>query len=304
MCDLDRFKQINDTYGHQAGDDVIRCLAGLLRASCRSGDLVARYGGEEFVVLCADCGNVAAARRADEIRKALSRIPQPRMEGRSATVSFGVTELQPGDTPDTMLRRADRALLMAKAQGRNCVVQLGAGADDEKEEAAPKKGGMFSSTRPNEMLCQELVTPVPVKMAIEKLRGFIADHGAKVVVVDGNKVDLEIGDRQPGFLRRLTDRAASFHLHLHFEEERIEAQTHSDARDSVSYVRTRIRVTVTLCNSRDRRHGDVVKRAKQVLVSFRSYLMANEIEAEPLPGVLSRVGRAVSPWLTKPRSPK
>ncbi len=60
ICDLDHFKQVNDNYGHQAGDEVIKCLAMLLRNSCRTGDLVARYGGEEFVLLCADCDVVAA----------------------------------------------------------------------------------------------------------------------------------------------------------------------------------------------------------------------------------------------------
>ena len=116
MCDLDRFKLVNDTFGHQAGDDAIQCLASLLKSSCRPGDLVARYGGEEFVLLCADCDNASAARRAEQIRKALSQIAQPKLDGRPVTVSFGVTEIQPGDTPETMLRRADRALLMAKAQ--------------------------------------------------------------------------------------------------------------------------------------------------------------------------------------------
>ena len=106
----------------------------LLKSSCRPGDLVARYGGEEFVMLCADCDNATATRRAEQNRKALSQLAQPRMDGRSVTVSFGVTEIQPGDTAETMLRRADRALLMAKANGRNTVVQLGGGSRRSEAE--------------------------------------------------------------------------------------------------------------------------------------------------------------------------
>ncbi len=109
MCDLDHFKSINDTYGHQAGDDVLRFFGGLLARECRTGDLVARYGGEEFVVLCADCNNATAAGRAESLRKTFSEIPQPSLNHDVVTASFGVTEIQPGDSPASMLRRADRA---------------------------------------------------------------------------------------------------------------------------------------------------------------------------------------------------
>ena len=178
MCDLDRFKRVNDTYGHQAGDEAIKSLASLLKSSCRPGDLVARYGGEEFVVLCADCDNATAARRAEQVRKSLGELAQAKMEGRTVTVSFGVTEIQPGDTPETMLRRADRALLMAKAKGRNVVVQLGSGSGGETVETRPAAWAP-AAARPKETLEQELITPVPVRMAIEKLRGFVADHRAQ-----------------------------------------------------------------------------------------------------------------------------
>ena len=122
ICDIDHFKSINDTFGHQAGDDVLRSFGSVLKSVCRNGDVVARYGGEEFVLLCVDCTNAAATRRAEELRQRIAALPQPVMEGNVVTASFGVTEIQPGDTPESMLRRADRALLEAKSLGRNLVV--------------------------------------------------------------------------------------------------------------------------------------------------------------------------------------
>src|SRR5690606_33209115 len=131
MADIDNFKKINDTFGHQAGDEAIVTFASLLKSMCRTGDLVARYGGEEFAVLCADCNNATAAARAEEMRKKLSETVHASLANHLFTASFGVTELQDGDSPETMIRRADRALLQAKDQGRNQVVQLGAGMMEE-----------------------------------------------------------------------------------------------------------------------------------------------------------------------------
>ncbi len=127
LCDIDRFKQVNDRFGHQAGDQVLVQFARLLQRCSRGDDVVARYGGEEFVLLCPECDNATAARRAEQIRFELARLPQPALEMAPVTASFGVTELQPGDTAESMLRRADRALYQAKDAGRNQVVQLGVG---------------------------------------------------------------------------------------------------------------------------------------------------------------------------------
>lgn len=273
MCDLDHFKGVNDTYGHQAGDDAIKSLASLLKSACRPGDLVARYGGEEFVVLCADCDNASAARRADQTRAALSRLPQPRMGDKTVTVSFGVTEIQPGDTPETMLRRADRALLMAKANGRNTVVQLGAGssgiAGDRRSHAA--------DSEVDECFEQNLVTPVPMKIVVEKLRGFIADHQAKILAVDEDQVQLEIDDRRGvGRLRRLTDRPVRFFLELHFSGMSRKSDREPEAPLYGSAAATRIHVKISPRRNRDRRRNDVIARARDILMSFRSYLMAAE----------------------------
>jgi len=296
ICDLDRFKEVNDTYGHQAGDEVIRCLAGLLKGSCRPGDLVARYGGEEFVVLCADCDNAASTRRAEQVRAKLARIAQPRLGGRPVTVSFGVTEIQPGDTPETMLRRADRALLLAKAKGRNQVVQLGTGSSSDWTDPGTDLWPA-SKARPQQLLEQVLVTPVPVKMAVEKLRGFVADHQAKIVKIDGNRIRLEIDDSHSSRLRRLNDRPVTFGMDLRFEEEWLQKDA-SDA-SSAGVVRTKIRVSISPRKNRDRRRPDVFGRAQEVLVSFRSYLMATEDEPLPSQGVLRRAKRILAPWMTK-----
>ena len=146
------------------------------------------------------------------------------MEGRTVTCSFGVTEIQAGDTPETMLRRSDRALLTAKTSGRNTVVQLGSGIRDEQPEA-PQPGGHSSrGAWPKDLIERDMVTLVPVKMAIEKLRGFVADHRARIISVDGNRVKLEIDDRPMSRFRRLTDRPTTFSMDLRFEEERAKSE--------------------------------------------------------------------------------
>ncbi|MCC6127379.1 MAG: diguanylate cyclase [Pirellulales bacterium] len=297
ICDLDLFKQVNDVYGHQAGDDAIKSVAALLKSNCRPGDLVARYGGEEFVMLFADCDNATAARRSEQIRKALSQIAQPRLEGRAVTASFGVTEIQPGDTAETMLRRADRALLMAKGKGRNCVVQLGSGSNASSAAGSPPAGRKGTRAKDDILLEKTLVTPVPIKMAIEKLRGFVADHQAKIASIEGNGVCLEIGETNSGRLRRSADRAISFAVELTFEEQR--RRRKEDASDATGAARTKIRVCIQPQKIRDRRQEEISLRAREVFVSLRSYMMAVEEEDSPAENTFVRVGRILAPWLLK-----
>jgi diguanylate cyclase (GGDEF)-like protein len=297
MCDLDRFKHVNDVYGHQAGDDAIKSVAALLKSSSRPGDLVARYGGEEFVMLFADCDNATAARRAENIRKMLSQTAQPRLEGRPVTASFGVTEIQPGDTAETMLRRADRALMEAKGRGRNCVVQLGSGSDGE---AGAKSGGPLQAGKrlKDEVLLEKtLLTTVPIKLAVEKLRGFVADHQANVVAIEGNCVSLEIAEQNPGRLRRFSDRSMTFALEVTFEEERMRRE--EDSTDSSGATRTRMQLCIRPLKVRNRRQEELASKAHDVYVSFRSYLMAVEDETPPAENTFVRVGRVLAPWLMK-----
>ena len=296
MCDLDHFKRVNDTFGHQAGDDAIKSVASVLKGNSRPGDLVARYGGEEFVMLLADCDNATATRRSEQIRKSLSQIPQPRLDGQTVTASFGVTEIQPGDTAETMLRRADRALMEAKGKGRNCVVQLGSGsnADRAANSAAPSAAGRSK----NKILFEKtLVTAVPLKMAIEKLRGFVADHQAKIGSINGNRIGLEIDEATTRRLRRSADRSSSYAIDLTFQEER--KRRKEDEFGATGAARTKIRVCIQPENLRNRRQEDLLLKAQEMFVSLRSYLMAIEEETPPSENTFVRVGRVLVPWLLK-----
>lgn len=274
ICDLDHFKRINDTYGHQAGDDVLVTFAALLRRYCRGGDLVARYGGEEFVMLCGDCDNTAATARAEAVREAWSCRPHPALAGTCLSASFGVTELQPGDTPDTMLRRADRALLQAKDRGRNAVVQLGAGRDaEEGRRERPRRWLAWLQKRPaDRSLERRLITAVPLKLTVEKLRGFVSDQAAEILELHENRLTLQIDGQDPSLTRRASDRPTLYLVDLQLEERQLPVER----RGGTSDLRTIIQVTIRPKRERDRRRGDVDERARQLLMSLKAYLMAQD----------------------------
>lgn len=282
MCDIDHFKVVNDTYGHPAGDQAIRSLAQLMKNMCRPGDLVARYGGEEFVILCADCDNETASARAEQLRRAFSDLPQQVLGGKRCTASFGVTEIQPGDNAVTMLNRADRALLMAKQGGRNRVVQLGSGMIEEPLEAR-RSWWFWPKDRAGPLVDKYLVTNVPLDITVEKLRGFIADHQAQILSIDGGHVDLVIESAKMDKTRRRSDKSLSLLVELTFaQEERVAVlaiQSHHQQPLKHRSLQTRIRVVVRPRRKRERRTGFALEHAQRVLSSLRSYLMANDAVA-------------------------
>lgn len=300
MCDIDDFKQINDNYGHQTGDEVIRTFAQLLKQMCRPGDLVARYGGEEFVVLCADCDNATASGRAEQMRRTLVDLPMSGLEGNCITASFGVTEIQPGDTDETMLRRADRGLLMAKDGGRNAVVQLGSGVGEEAPTAPEPVTRWWSwwsgQGKADLLLERDLVTPVPLNVAVEKLRGFVADHHASIQGVQGNQVLLQLKADKSSLRRRAGDRPVAFVLELTFAEEQVHVEMGSGLRSS-DQMRTRVRVTIRPQRQRDRRHRGLHTHARLLLSSVRSYLMASDAEEHRGDNVIVRSTTIVGTWL-------
>jgi len=122
MMDIDHFKIFNDTYGHLAGDQVIRTVADITKESVRIGDIVARYGGEEFVVILNHASLKDAAKVAETIRKNVKE-HEFGVGGKTvhATVSLGVAEFARGDTSKKVVERSDKRLYRAKNNGRDCV---------------------------------------------------------------------------------------------------------------------------------------------------------------------------------------
>jgi diguanylate cyclase (GGDEF)-like protein len=124
--DLDHFKQVNDRFGHAAGDVVLVAVAEALRAQTRKHDFVGRTGGEELAVILPETGLEAAERLAQRIRIRIREL-RPTLDGNemSVTVSLGAAQASPTDhSIHDLLKRADRALYSAKEHGRDCVVAL------------------------------------------------------------------------------------------------------------------------------------------------------------------------------------
>ncbi|MCA9580404.1 MAG: diguanylate cyclase [Myxococcales bacterium] len=121
LIDIDRFKSINDEFGHAAGDDALRDAASILRNQARNTDFVGRWGGEEFIAIMPGTRIGGAKVAADRLRGALEKGAQ-RPDGQSITISVGVAQFDGAESAEVLIDRVDRALYAAKDQGRNRVV--------------------------------------------------------------------------------------------------------------------------------------------------------------------------------------
>ena len=123
MIDVDDFKRFNDSHGHQAGDEVLTRLAGLMRTSARESDAPVRYGGEEFVLLLPGTALDDAVGVAERLRAELEAqlFEVGTVEGARTSISVGVAQLVPGESGTRLIQRADAALYHAKQDGKNRV---------------------------------------------------------------------------------------------------------------------------------------------------------------------------------------
>ncbi len=278
MADIDHFKRVNDDYGHQAGDQVILAFAGLLKSQCRSGDLVARYGGEEFAILCADCDLEAAMSRAEQLRRSIAEMIHSQLGSKNVTASFGVTELEPKDTPETILKRADQALYIAKEQGRNQVVhQSSKNSTFEDDTTAGNLLDWILGARSNRSLIETtLISKVPIELVIGKLKGFISEKDARITIAKLNHLCIEVYD-SPKSVN--TGRSVTFVIDLRLSQEKVERES-LNGLAAGKRVQTRIEIKILTKRDRDRRRGPVTDRARLLFGNLQSYLMADDAKHE------------------------
>ena len=218
-----------------------RALRTLLKRGCRPGDLVARYGGEEFVVLCADCRNATAAMR---------RRPIAEESGPTASAGLGrnsdhgqlwrdrssAWRHSRDDAPAAPIARCSRR----NNAGRTwwCSSGRGSASTTNRPKVFPGSGGRASTAL---LVQKRLVTTVPLKMAVEKIRGFVADHHAEIESIEGQLITLKISAGWSGFLKRKSDRPAAFIIELRLTEERPEAD--AEAAKETRLLRTQVQLT-------------------------------------------------------------
>ncbi len=276
ICDIDYFKKINDTFSHQAGDEALVVFAQLLKETCRESDFVARFGGEEFVVLCGQCALSEAKKLADTIRVKLQRTPIPALRNQCLTASFGVATIQPEDTADSVLNRADRGLLIAKENGRDRVVALG---DSEERptspESAEKRPWWKWLTASNvKTLRSELITNVPRAVTLEKLKGFVHEIQAVVHHVDQNHLILVIDCKNAPIPKLKDERLSKFRVTIEIAD--VEMRVNGDA-DNLK-VCTLLDVEISAIRTRDRRTDSLRNQANRLKTSLQGYLVAHEID--------------------------
>ena len=269
ICDIDFFKRINDDYGHQKGDLALISFARHLTDQVRDDDIVARYGGEEFVIICHDCDRKTASERAERIREGLQKTPQPDLDGKCLTASFGVAQIMDQDNEESLFVRADHALLTAKESGRNCVVSANLGEFNKPtpQTEQVEKSHNWKPLRGEPIVQEEYMTPTPPDVLLAKIRGFIEDQSATIQKISAKSIVLMLGGNQSLF-RRSSDQSIGLIVDIEMCEEARPGQSNRKHGKQ-----TLMRCTIRPRRRRDRRAKELGDAANHIMSTLRSYLM-------------------------------
>ena len=270
FLDVDKFKKINDTYGHKAGDQVLVDLTRLLQHETYSGEIIARYGGEEFIVLCPDTDLKAAVRRSERLRDAIAKSSIGGISQLNVTSSFGVATARLGDSVQTLLERADACLYRAKETGRNRTCWEDQDKDEEIDPEVTIEEQESRITKVNGVLLfsQEIEMSTSLELTAMKLNAFInATDGIKVTHQEQGHLKLQMGS--VGFTRRwgTTSERQAIEMDIRFETTR-------EAGDSGAG-KTRRRVVLTIVPVGKVPDQAIFElRCAEVILQLRSYLLA------------------------------
>ena len=268
VCDIDFFKMVNDTYGHNVGDQALIAFAQTLQQFVRSRDIVARYGGEEFVILCANCDIDGAASRAEEIRMSLNRTPQAMLDGKTMSASFGVAQMRENEDITDFFIRADKALYEAKQNGRNRVEK----AKDETEqepvssetERSPATGVEWKNISRGSLFCEEYCTSTPADLLADKLRGYILECDAYIRTIEPNYASVTVLATD----RKVPSKKTHFRVDIEFHE------VDEGKRQVQTYIR------ITIFPPRQRMFRRIHEELHQLLVTdIRRFFMITEDSA-------------------------
>lgn len=187
FLDIDHFKLINDNHSHAVGDRVLVDIARLVQDELYSGEIIGRYGGEEFVILCPETPLETALERAERLRRAIADNSIAGREEIKVTASFGVAQIEDGDTSKSVIKRADTALYEAKNSGRNRTCHRSTRKLNSKNNNDPK------SKKEKWIHEVEIVTCVASVMLPKKLQGFVQDNNSKLIDVNESELVIHVG---------------------------------------------------------------------------------------------------------------
>lgn len=201
FLDVDKFKRINDTYGHHTGDEVLVDLTRMLQHETYSGEIIGRYGGEEFVLLCPDTDLESAVRRAERLRIAIMKSSIGGVSTLNVTSSFGVSTAKLGDTVQTLLERADASLYRAKETGRNRTCWEGqeteeVSAKDEPEEVQTVAAAGDGTLQFND----HIEVSTSLELTAMKLHAFVREYKVSILRQELGQMSFRMGSL--GFTRR------------------------------------------------------------------------------------------------------
>ena len=288
MMDVDHFKKLNDQHGHSAGDSVLKDLVKTVQKLIGTKATLARYGGEEFVMLCGECDFAEAKEIAENIRKRVKATPIPALRNASLTASFGVSTVLAGDTHEAVLGRADQGLLIAKESGRDRVVGLGLETTSaSQKKPAPHVASWLSWLSPTKVEVRrfELMTNVPYKVTLEKLKGFVNEFKATVVQVTHDSVIMDVDCRTAPIPQTRNERLGSFRISIKLINVEVETNSPGNKLKTCTVLDTEI----VPIRGRDRRSETNFNQMLRLKTSLQGWMVAIEMDDSVRATIVRRI---------------